>query len=86
MWARRFSPSKQRASSRPLPSIFITCAYSGGRGLVGGFWRVVYGLLREEEGRGRVVPCPSSLKVSSRFSLSFSFFPRRRFLPPCAVC
>ena len=29
------------------------------------------------------VPWPSSLKVSSRFSLSFSFFPRRRFLPPC---
>ena len=29
------------------------------------------------------VPCPSSLNVSSRFSLSFSFFPRRRFLPPC---
>ena len=28
-------------------------------------------------------PCPSSLKVNSRFSLSFSFFPRRRFLPPC---
>lgn len=28
------------------------------------------------------VPWPSSLKVSSRFSLSFSFFPRRRFLPP----
>lgn len=25
---------------------------------------------------------PSSLKVSSRFSLSFSFFPRLRFLPP----
>lgn len=32
---------------------------------------------------------PSSLKVSSRFSLSFSFFPLRRFLPPCtsrSVC
>jgi hypothetical protein len=28
------------------------------------------------------LPWPSSLKVSSRFSLSFSFFPRRRFLPP----
>jgi hypothetical protein len=26
---------------------------------------------------------PSSLKTSSRFSLSFSFFPRRLFLPPC---
>jgi len=25
---------------------------------------------------------PSSLKTSSRFSLSFSFLPRRRFLPP----
>lgn len=25
---------------------------------------------------------PSSLKVSSRFSLSFSFFPRRLFFPP----
>lgn len=25
---------------------------------------------------------PSSLKVSSRFSLSFSFFPRLRFFPP----
>lgn len=31
------------------------------------------------------VPWPSSLKVSSRFSLSFSFFPRRRFLPPCVL-
>ena len=30
MWARRFSPSKQRASRRPLPSILITWAYSGG--------------------------------------------------------
>ena len=29
------------------------------------------------------VPCPSSLNVSSRFSLSFSFFPLLRFLPPC---
>lgn len=29
-----------------------------------------------------LVPWPSSLKVSSRFSLSFSFFPRRLFLPP----
>jgi hypothetical protein len=26
---------------------------------------------------------PSSLKVSSRFSLSFSFLPLRLFLPPC---
>jgi hypothetical protein len=34
---------------------------------------------------GRYVPWPSSLKTSSRFSLSFSFFPRRRFLPPCFV-
>lgn len=31
---------------------------------------------------GWCVPWPSSLKVSSRFSLSFSFFPRLRFLPP----
>ena len=40
---------------------------------------------QREEGRFRValnIPWPSSLKVSSRFSLSFSFFPRRRFLPP----
>jgi hypothetical protein len=57
MCASRFSPSKHRASRRPLPSILSTWAYS---------W-------------------PSSLKVSSRFSLSFSFFPRRRFLPPCAL-
>ena len=28
-------------------------------------------------------PCPSSLKVSSRF-MSPSALPRRRFLPPCA--
>lgn len=28
------------------------------------------------------VPWPSSLKVNSRFSLSFSFFPRRLFFPP----
>ena len=28
---------------------------------------------------------PSSLKTSSRFSLSFSFLPRRLFLPPCEV-
>lgn len=28
------------------------------------------------------VPCPSSLKMSSRRSSSLSFFPRRRFLPP----
>lgn len=35
----------------------------------------------EEHGNG---PWPSSLKVNSRFSLSFSFFPLRRFLPPCA--
>ena len=28
IWARRFSPSKQRASRRPLPSILMTCAYS----------------------------------------------------------
>jgi hypothetical protein len=27
-------------------------------------------------------PWPSSLKVNSRFSLSFSFFPRRLFFPP----
>jgi hypothetical protein len=29
------------------------------------------------------VPWPSSLKVNSRFSLSFSFFPLLLFLPPC---
>lgn len=29
MWASRFSPSKHSASSRPLPSILRTCAYSG---------------------------------------------------------
>lgn len=28
------------------------------------------------------LPWPSSLNVNSRFSLSFSFFPRRLFLPP----
>ena len=33
-------------------------------------------------GGGEMVPWPSSLNVSSRFSLSFSFFPRRLFLPP----
>lgn len=32
---------------------------------------------------GEDVPWPSSLKVNSRFSLSFSFFPLLRFLPPC---
>lgn len=30
----------------------------------------------------RIQPCPSSLNTSSRFSASFSFFPRLRFLPP----
>ena len=53
MWARRFSPSKQRASRRPLPSIFITCAYSVGGGVSVGVLEVVYGLLREEEGWDR---------------------------------
>lgn len=28
MWASRFSPSKHWASRQPLPSIFVTCAYS----------------------------------------------------------
>jgi hypothetical protein len=28
-------------------------------------------------------PWPSSLKTSSRLSSSPSFFPRRRFFPPC---
>lgn len=28
------------------------------------------------------LPCPSSLKTNSRFSVSFSFLPRLRFLPP----
>ena len=38
---------------------------------------------REPKGSAapRDAPCPSSLNTSSRFS-SFSFFPRRRFLPP----
>lgn len=31
------------------------------------------------------VPWPSSLKTSSRLSASFSFFPLRRFLPPCGA-
>ena len=53
MCARRFSPSKQRASRRPLPSIFITWAYSVGEWLVLEFWRMVLGLSREEEGGGR---------------------------------
>src|ERR1700733_3987428 len=30
-----------------------------------------------------ILPYPSSLNVNSRFSLSFSFLPLRRFLPPC---
>lgn len=52
-------------------------------------WVLVLGRMREEEGGGGGDdgdgdgPWPSSLKVSSRFSLSFSFFPRRLFLPPC---
>lgn len=54
MWHSRFTPSKHIASRRPLPSIFVTWAYS----------------------------CSSSLKSNSRFSDSFSFFPRRRFFPP----
>ena len=54
MWHNLGTPSKQFASSRPLPNILITWAYS----------------------------CPSSLKISSRLSLSFSFFPLLRFLPP----
>ena len=44
--------------------------------------RQAVGGLEGKEGREGDVPWPSSLKVSSRFSLSFSFFPRRRFLPP----
>lgn len=31
------------------------------------------------------VPWPSSLKVSSRFSLSDSFLPLLLFLPPCLI-
>ena len=54
MWHKRLMPSKQVASSLPLPSILVTWAYS---------W-------------------PSSLKTSSRLRPSFSFLPRRRFLPP----
>lgn len=54
MWQSRLVPSKHKASSRPFPSIFVTCAYS---------W-------------------PSSLKINSLFSASFSFFPLLRFLPP----
>lgn len=78
MCARRFSPSKQRASRRPFPSILMTWAYSGrGEHAIRRVERL------ESSGKGVVkIPCPSSLKVSSRFSLSFSFFPRRRFLPP----
>ena len=28
MWHNRLTPSKQKASSRPFPSILVTCAYS----------------------------------------------------------
>jgi len=38
---------------------------------------------RTEEHLHHNAPWPSSLNVSSRFSLSFSFFPLLRFLPPC---
>ena len=38
---------------------------------------------REATGGCADLPWPSSLKVNSRFSLSFSFFPLLRFLPPC---
>lgn len=31
IWHRRFVPSKHMASRRPLPSIFVTWAYSGSR-------------------------------------------------------
>lgn len=32
MWHNRLTPSKQNASSRPFPSILVTCAYSVQRG------------------------------------------------------
>jgi len=37
MCARRREPSKQSASRRPFPSIFTTCAYSGGLVGLAGF-------------------------------------------------
>ena len=39
MWHNRLTPSKQKASSRPFPSILVTCAYSvqsGGEGWLAG--------------------------------------------------
>ena len=38
MWHNRLTPSKQNASSRPFPSILVTCAYSVQRGSNG--WQV----------------------------------------------
>ena len=38
MWHNRLTPSKQNASSRPFPSILVTCAYSVQRGSDG--WQV----------------------------------------------
>ena len=38
MWHNRLTPSKQKASSRPFPSILVTCAYSVQRGSDG--WQV----------------------------------------------
>jgi hypothetical protein len=43
------------------------------------------GQRRKKRGKGKTtkhVPCPSSLKMSSRLSSSLSFFPRRLFFPP----
>jgi hypothetical protein len=37
IWAKRFSPSKHKASRRPFPNIFVTCAYSTGEGPVVSF-------------------------------------------------
>lgn len=76
MWPSRFSPSKHMASTRPLPSILMTWAYSVcERECQSGYSRRLAG---DQDG-----PCPSSLKTSSRLSPSFSFFPRLRFFPPC---
>ena len=46
MWHNRLTPSKQNASSRPFPSILVTCAYSVQRGSDG--WQVAQGSVAVE--------------------------------------
>ena len=71
MWQRRLTPSKHMASRRPLPSILVT-------------WKMI---IMRKRGYIWLTPtwaysCPSSLKISSLLTPSFSFFPLLLFFPP----